>query len=193
MCYKEGGCFIGSVTYQFIVDDNDCWLCQNRHIDDNGYVQVYYLGKMTRIHRAIYEDRNKVILPSYIQVRHLCDNPQCMNPDHLSIGTAHDNAMDKISHGRQPYGETIKTSILRESDVIEILTSTGLSIMELANKFKVYPDTIRKILNGKRWKHIYNKYTDSVPNKPKLKRAPNKPAIKSQHKMKSKETNNKVV
>ena len=65
--------------------------------------------------------------------------------------------------------------------------------MELSDKYDVYPGTIRKILNGKLWKHVYNKYADSVPHKPRLKRAPNKPAIKGNHKKKSKETNKKVV
>ena len=65
-----------------------------------------------------------------------------MNPFHLKHGSAADNAMDKILHGRQP-------AKLNEKDVYEILKNKSASVKELAKLYNVSISAIRAIKTGK--------------------------------------------
>jgi hypothetical protein len=56
-------------------------------------------------------------------VRHTCDNPLCINPDHLLIGTHNDNVQDKVNRGRQAKGTHNGRSKLTEPEVIDIFYS----------------------------------------------------------------------
>lgn len=60
-----------------------------------GYGQVKYLGVIQSVHRLAYEDYYDDYLGSYI-VRHMCDNPSCINPLHLVKGTQLENMRDKF-------------------------------------------------------------------------------------------------
>lgn len=58
--------------------------------------------KRTRVHRLSWEIANGRSIPTGQVVRHRCDNPPCVNPDHLRIGTEADNVLDAIRRGRRP-------------------------------------------------------------------------------------------
>ena len=88
-----------------------------------------------------------------LHVLHTCDNPLCVNPDHLFLGTHQDNMDDKVEKGRQARGEGHGRAKLTEDDVREIKSSdtpTG----ELANKFGVHYTTVLKVRLGERWTHV---------------------------------------
>lgn len=89
---------------------------------------------------------------------HKCDNPRCVNPDHLFIGTHQDNIDDKMSKGRHATGHGVdyKHAKLTEDDVLEIRASE-LTVRELALKFGVTTSNITAIQTGKRWKHVGGK------------------------------------
>lgn len=91
-------------------------------------------------------------------VLHTCDNPLCVNPEHLFIGTNTDNVRDKINKGRaNPLkGEKVNTAKLTEEQVVNIKKSllSGASIYELARKYFVNQWTIHDIKVGKNWKHV---------------------------------------
>ena len=78
----------------------DCWNwtggCQH-----NGYGSVYHDGRIKRTHRLSYELHYGNI-PRGINVCHKCDNPSCVRPDHLFLGTQKDNVTDMINKGRAP-------------------------------------------------------------------------------------------
>lgn len=85
----------------WMVTESGCWEWKG-HRDDAGYgtFQASRLGfESTRAHRVMYEHFVGPI-PDGLLVRHTCDNPPCVNPDHLIPGTALDNALDMIERGR---------------------------------------------------------------------------------------------
>lgn len=95
-------------------------------------------------------------------VCHKCDNPRCVNPDHLFLGTASDNTRDMIRKGRNnlrqriDLGEDHASSKLTNGKVHTILKlrQDGYSIMDIADIFCVSDNTICNILNGRTWTHI---------------------------------------
>jgi hypothetical protein len=93
-----------------------------------------------------------------LHVCHHCDNPPCVNPDHLFLGTDKDNHADMKAKGRSPFGSRSGRARLTEEKVIEIrrLYSTGRYIYrELAQMFGVSPTTIERANLGTRfWNHV---------------------------------------
>lgn len=90
-------------------------------------------------------------------VRHKCNNPKCVNPDHLATGTVQDNIDDKVKAQRQPRGETNGRAILTEEQVKEIRAKYVpwvYSTTKLANEYNVTSATIGYIIKRKVWKHI---------------------------------------
>jgi len=86
-------------------------------------------------------------------VRHSCDNPRCVNPEHLDTGTHGDNVQDRVDRDRTAHGKEHYNARLTEADVIYIRRS-DLSIKKLANKLRMPPSTIRDARQYKTWKHI---------------------------------------
>lgn len=104
--------------------------------------------------RASYETFVGKIPPGMV-VCHKCDNPRCVNPDHLFVGTWKDNFDDMVRKGRrkQARGSRIASSKLTEADVRRIRQS-GKTPQELADRYGVNVATVRKILSGASWKHV---------------------------------------
>lgn len=105
-------------------------------------------------------------LPKDKIVLHHCDNPSCVNPTHLSVGTVADNNLDKLNKGRQAKqkGETNPMAKLTEQQVKDIRSrciigsrvgyKNGSNLKELASEYKVCVETIRLIAKNKIWSHI---------------------------------------
>ncbi len=75
-----------------------CWIWMGAHNED-GYGLIYIEGKMIAAHRMSWELSNGPIPPS-ASILHKCDNPPCVNPDHLYAGTQSDNVHDMLARGR---------------------------------------------------------------------------------------------
>lgn len=100
-------------------------------------------------------------IPPNIFVCHACDNPICVNPNHLWLGTAKDNAQDMIQKGRaskiRAFGEKSGKSVLTEEKVKQILDMhrTGkYSHRQLARIMSVSKSAIQSVLYNRTWKHI---------------------------------------
>lgn len=98
-------------------------------------------------------------MPKNLCVLHSCDNPGCVNPNHLFLGTHQDNMTDKARKGRSPNqcGESNPSAKLKNEDVLEIrrLHNTGKYLQkELAIIFNSPLSSINQIITGKRWKHL---------------------------------------
>lgn len=77
------------------------WQAARTH---NGYGKFKINDKMTRAHRAAWEDKHGTI-PDGIHALHKCDNPPCVDDEHLFLGTQVDNAKDMVAKSRQASGE----------------------------------------------------------------------------------------
>jgi len=93
--------------------------------------------------------------PGDLHVCHTCDNPGCVNPAHLFLGTHSDNMRDKESkrRGRHAKGESHWRAKLTEEDVLVIRASTD-STYALAKRYGVDPAVIGSAISGKTWCHL---------------------------------------
>jgi len=94
-------------------------------------------------------------IPARLEIRHKCDVPSCVNPDHLTIGTRKDNMGDCVERGRtnKPRGEAAPKVTLTEAQVLAIRASSEPS-KRLARQISVHDKTIRDIRNRVTWRHI---------------------------------------
>ena len=93
--------------------------------------------------------------PGQLCVCHICDNPGCVNPSHLFLGTVADNMADRDHKGRQnhPSGEQHCRAKLTEKQVLRIRASDK-TLQAIADKYGVTRQTISHIKTRKTWKHI---------------------------------------
>lgn len=84
------------------------------------------------------------------------DNPSCVNPDHLWIGTTQQNSKDSVKKGRSLKGELHNKAKLTEKDVLEIrrLHKEGIKQTKIAEMFNVLASYINCIIKKRTWKHI---------------------------------------
>lgn len=131
-----------------------CWEWNGNKRPD-GYGTIYsYVHKMMRAHRMSWLVVNGEI-PKDMDVLHKCDNPPCINPDHLWIGTDADKVRDMDKKGRHSKGEQNHHK-LSGKQVVAILDmlKNGLRQSECGKRFNVHRSNILKIKRGLTWKHI---------------------------------------
>lgn len=137
---------------------DDCWNYE-RDRDSNGYGRVTIAGKKMRTHRFSYMIHHELTQEDIkgIVIRHTCDNPSCVNPNHLIPGTPADNIHDAIERGRNAKGDKSPKSKLTAAKVAMIRSlhkTHGLNQAQLADAFGVHPATVNDLLLYKTWKHI---------------------------------------
>lgn len=135
---------------------NDCWIYEG-YIGKSGYVLITFDGCYIKAHRASYI-AFKGNIPKELHVCHTCDNRTCVNPDHLWLGTAKNNAEDRDKKGRKAstLGSKNGFNILNEQQVEEIkkMLHQGISQSEIGRKFNVSNKVIWCIAHKKSWSHI---------------------------------------
>lgn len=141
---------------EYIIDKNNCYICTSHYLNEKGYARMRKHRAKTLIHRHIYEECFGEI-PEGLIVRHKCDNPSCINPEHLELGTLADNNNDRMIRGRHvpanKKGENHHMNKLTEKDVRYIRKSKE-SRKKLAQLFNVSECTISDVRNFKSWKEV---------------------------------------
>jgi hypothetical protein len=143
------------------IQDNGC-ITWNNALDKDGYAQInrhkwalHY--KINFAHQLSYVVTNGEYNRELL-ICHTCDVRNCINPQHLFLGTAADNSQDRNRKGRQRNneGENCGTSKLVKDDIIAIrcIAKYGVSHTRVATYFKVGRQSIDNIINRKTWKHI---------------------------------------
>jgi hypothetical protein len=135
-----------------VVKTNGCWIWIGA-INSKGYG----VFRKERAHRISYRLNVSEIKPSDV-VCHKCDNPRCVNPNHLFVGTQADNVHDMDSKNRRKtktmHGIEHPKAKLTDDDIREI-RSSKLSRKELEIKFNVSKTLIARILRKEVWKHVF--------------------------------------
>lgn len=136
----------------------DCWeWCACRNSD--GYGNFFHNGKVQKAHRVSYEISIGAIPPG-LHVMHSCDNPSCVNPSHLSVGTHRENMDDRNKKGRSRGGSNCGSKSghnkLTEFSVrvIRRAVEFGVKQSSLAVMFSVHKATINDAVLRKTWGHI---------------------------------------
>jgi hypothetical protein len=134
---------------------DSCWLFKS-NINKHGYGQLRFEGKTMFAHRYSWHYFNDGI-PDGLQVLHKCDVRNCVNPDHLFLGTNQENTADREAKGRTVKGETHGMARLKTEDVIYIRnsyqrgTNAEYSMTGLSKKFGVSITQISRIINNRAW------------------------------------------
>lgn len=125
-----------------------------------GYGYEQHNGKQVLSHRLAYCKRHDIPLRDIdgMVVRHKCDNPKCINPDHLEIGTQKENMRDMDRRGRRPRGEKIGNAKLDASQIDQIRReyiprSKSANQYVLSVKYGISQGQVSMIVNGIRWRH----------------------------------------
>jgi hypothetical protein len=133
-----------------------CWLWEGTLNRKYGAFRRFINDKwvMYKAHRFAYEYFNGDI-PKGLQVCHSCDNPRCVNPNHLWIGTAKENAEDMIKKGRKTIGikktgENLNKSIANE--IREVFKQGGKKYPEIAKMFNTSTSQVCRVINNQIWK-----------------------------------------
>ena len=160
------------------------WFFEQKHISDTGcwewlkgksggYGVTSIKGKRILVHRYSLEIHLNREIPKNLEVRHMCNNPICFNPEHLLEGTHSENMKDMVESNRQAKGNYLSNKLkgikhpksngegnsnvkLTEDQVLDILAHTGIrkSREYLSKLYGVSKRQIERIQNGKSWKHI---------------------------------------
>lgn len=153
--------------YSHTVLRRECIL-HTKAINAKGYGVVTYHGpdpkRLTALaHRVAYAKYHGVTLDSLtgMLVLHMCDVPNCVNPEHLYLGTYQDNVNDMYERGRNKIsrvsrnqGESCGTSKYTEETVRQIRAEAKLGVRLLTEKYGLPRTTISNIVHRHTWKHI---------------------------------------
>lgn len=119
-----------------------------------GYGRIVRGDNQMAAHRVSYE-LHKGPIPDGLLIRHTCDNPPCVNPDHLLIGTVRDNSQDSIERGRHAHGETAGPTKLNEDQVKEIIQLKGrMTQREIGELYGISREAVSGIHTRRNWKHL---------------------------------------
>lgn len=138
--------------------EGGCWEWTGHRLPKGYGVVRTFIEKalIVKAHRLAYEMEVGPIPPGMLCL-HACDNPPCVNPAHLRIGSNSENMADAVEKRRFPSGEKKWNASLTERQAMAIkrlLRTTKRSDLDIGREFGVAHSTIWQIRKGNTWKHI---------------------------------------
>lgn len=131
-----------------------CWpWMAGRHTA--GYGMANAMDNSFCAHRMSWSMHNGPI-PAGMAICHKCDNPPCVNPAHLFLGTKADNSRDMARKGRSTHGESNPRARLTEAEVLQVrrLRAEGLSMRRIALRVGCSLTNVSVICRGKTWSRL---------------------------------------
>lgn len=138
-----------------IGDPDQCWPWLGTKTS-HGYGVAQRNGRRILAHRVAFAIKHGDITSGLV-VRHKCDNPSCVNPNHLEVGTQADNLQDCRNRGRRADGERHPMAKLTTRAVWAIRSgyaAGGVSMSQLAATHGVGIRTIHAVVHCQRWKDV---------------------------------------
>lgn len=135
---------------------DSCWLwLGSMNSFGHGQIMVWSDGRkrLEMAHRVSYKEHVGQI-PDGLCVLHRCDKPNCINPDHLFLGTKADNSRDMVSKNRSRRGHELPQTKLTADEVIRIRAATSESQASLAKRFGISQCHVSMI--RRRLKRVYD-------------------------------------
>lgn len=134
------------------IDNNGCWLIEYGVSIGIGYKIIHADHHQWYAHRLAFQMENGEVYPESV-IRHSCDHPNCVNPQHLFIGSHADNVADTVAKRRHQFGMRHYKSVLTNDDVRAIRASNK-NLGDLSRQFGISRGGILKIRNRESWKHV---------------------------------------
>ncbi|GAB6170593.1 HNH endonuclease [Paradesulfitobacterium aromaticivorans] len=134
---------------------DSCWIWTG-HKANGGY-GIFHANHKSYIAHRFYYALHHGPIPEHIKACHKCDNPACVNPDHIFLGTQSENLRDAVMKGRRNMlGEDNPFSKLTEDNVLSLrrLYANGITKAELARRFQLSKTHVGRIISREVWAHI---------------------------------------
>jgi len=140
--------------FRKVIKNNGCWGWKGV-LYSTGYAYLSERGVRIGAHRLSYQIY-KGEIPKDLFVLHSCDNPSCVNPEHLRVGTSKENMRDKVQRNRcnNPTGEkhgNAKLTWIKVKEIRRLYISGKYSKQGLGRIFNVSEACIRSIINRLTW------------------------------------------
>ena len=124
-------------------NENGCILWKGP-LKGHGYGQFSLNGKRVYVHRYAYEKFYGITLTTEMWICHKCDEPSCVNPEHLFVGSAASNNADSIRKKRSHWAKNPILTDMQRDEIYQNILS-GVSVTKLSKDYKVSKSTCYKI------------------------------------------------